>query len=145
MIHVSFLQISDEQTMGRVVIALVLILDVLACPFACSGSISLGSGASADPCCSQKQTDSDDESPPASDDGCDGSCKSCLCGGAISGEETCADYLLTQDTLTHIGLPGLPIEVAACIPTNSHQIRCDDNPAFPSGVALRALLQSFLL
>ena len=131
--------------MGRTALALILILDVLVCPFACSGSISLVSGASADPCCSPKQTDSDDESPPPSDDGCDGSCKSCLCGGAISGEETCADYLLAQDALTHVWLPGLPVEVKACVSANSQQIRCDDNPAFPSGVALRALLQSFLL
>jgi hypothetical protein len=131
--------------MARAVIALVLILDVLVCPFACSGSISLGCSALADQCCSPKHTDSDDESPRQSDDGCDGSCKNCLCGGAINGDETCADHLLAQDTLTHVWLPVLSIEVSVSTPASSQQILCDDSPAFSSGVTLRALLQSYLL
>ena len=131
--------------MGRSIIALILVLDVLVCPFACSGTISLGSETSCDPCCSPKQTDPGDESPLPADDGCDGSCEGCLCGGAVNGEETCASFVLAQDTLTHVGSPVVPVTVSATSTASSRQILSDDTPVFPFGVELRALLQSFLL
>lgn len=131
--------------MGRAVIALVLILDVLVCPFACSGSMSLGSGIPADPCCSPKQTDPGDESPRPPVDGCDGSCGSCLCGGAINAEESGADCVLAQVTPNQVWLPVLNVGVAPPRAPGSQLSPFHDTPVFPSGVALRALLQSFLL
>ncbi len=131
--------------MGRAAIGLMLILDMLVCPFACSGSISLGANACADSCCSPKQAGSDNDSPRPSDDGCDGSCKNCLCGGAINDEETSAEHLSAQETLTHVWLPVLTIEGAVSVPLSGKEILGDDKPAFPTGVALRALLQSFVL
>ena len=131
--------------MGRAVIALILILDVLVCPFACSGSISLGSDCSADPCCASKPTDPSDEPSRPGDDGCDGSCMSCLCGGAINADDSCADLMLAQDTVMHDWLPDLPAEVSTTTTERSQQIVSDDTIVLPSGVALRAILQSFLL
>lgn len=131
--------------MSRPIIALLLILDVLVCPFACSGSISAISGTSGDRCCSPSQTDHGDESPGPTDDGCDGSCKSCLCGGAVNGEETCAAFVLAQDTMTHMWLPVVPVAISEKSAADSQQIVNYDTPVSPCGVALRALLQSYLL
>jgi len=135
--------------MRQAVTALILILDVLYCPFACSGSTGVANSSAtscaADSCCSPKRVDPVNESPRQSDDGCDGSCKNCLCGGAINGDETCTDRGLAEGTLTHVWLPVIPIEVVGPESANHDQVLSDESAVFPSGVALRALIQSFLL
>jgi hypothetical protein len=128
--------------MVRSVISLILALDVLLCPFACGGAISIVAGAATDSCCSPVPADPADESPRPNDDGCDGSCDGCLCGGAVNGDENAA-LELAPDTVTHNW--SLVFTVSATPSASGHRILDDDNPVFPSGVELRALLQSFLL
>jgi hypothetical protein len=130
--------------MGRSIFAVFLILDVLVCPFACSGSIPLGSDCSTEPCCASRQSDPVDEPLRPADDGCDGSCKNCLCGGAINGDDACPDLMSSDDAVAQDWLPDRSVN-AGTSAGDSLQIDCDDTTVHPAGVALRAILQSYLL
>ncbi len=132
--------------MGRVAIALVLILDVLVCPFACRGAISVGNSAEvADPCCPPKQTGSDGQSPLPADNGRDASCGSCLCGGAVRGEQSQSNYDSAQVHSIDAWLPPLTVESVTSPAFAGSPGQFDHSPRVVSGAALRALLQSLLI
>ncbi len=123
--------------------ALILILDLLICPFACHGF--LVTSDSGDSCCPSKEPCSRDNSPlpPAPND--DASCGSCLCGGATSPEQTRVDFEIAENLMSHaLLLPVLAIDPRPTTSLTFEQGGEDPRLIF-SGAALRALLQSFLL
>jgi hypothetical protein len=129
--------------MGSRTITLLLILDVLICPLACGGPVRLAPAA--DACCPCDQSGPDQDSPVPFDHRCDGSCGGCLCGGAISGEESRPDSEFAPKTSTPVWLPVLVAESNTVATRSAPLCNCDDCAVLPSGAALRALLQSYLL
>ena len=129
--------------MGSRIVALLLILDVLICPFACGGPVSLAPAA--DACCPCDPSGSDQDSPAPVDHRCDGACGGCLCGGAISGEGVRPASEFAPKTSTPVWLPVLVSETRAAATRSTPLRDCDDSAVRPSGAALRALHQSFLL
>lgn len=122
--------------------ALVLLLDMMICPFACHGL--LATFKTGDTCCPAEKPCSDDTSPVSQGPEDDGSCGSCLCGGATNPDETRADFDIAQSVTFDALLP-IPI---------SNPLTLDDSPTFDlqadpglivPGETLRALFQSFLL
>ncbi len=127
----------------QAIIALILTLDVLICPFACNGSIAVaGCG---DACCPPQSDSSQPNAPQPADHDCDGSCGSCLCGGAVTGDETLDDTQVVTHAAFELSLPEILVgqsnNPTADWPTHDHS----DSPPARTGAALRALFQSFLL
>jgi hypothetical protein len=124
-----------------------LALLVLVCPYNCIGSVIPFESAKATGCCCASETDEDDtarQQPQEPDEECDGACKSCLCGGAVTSDDL-SSLQRTNDHLANAELHDIPYDAFSCRVCQS-QAEPRVNPAINrSGVALRAFLQSFLL
>ena len=129
--------------MRSAITSLILALDMLVCPFACHGFIL--ASESGDTCCPSKMPCSGDDSPSAPAPGDDGSCGSCLCGGAIRPDEIRVDFEIAQRVTLAALLPILTNDPLASTISPSFDRQSDGPGMIVSGAALRAFLQSFLL
>ena len=128
--------------MRQTILSLILIADVFVCPYACNGS--LWTSGCSDSCCPPKEGDSGSDVPEDRQNSCDGSCGSCLCGGAVTTDQTltsqdmrpdvCSDWFISTDD----GLSPFTAQLAL-------DDEREHTPNSQTGIALRALLQSFLL
>lgn len=141
----SICNLREAVKMGRSIIVLILVLDVLVCPYACSGSVTAACD-SGDRCCPPKQTDSGSDRHHAPSERCDGSCGNCLCGGAVNCDKGRGDYNASENTGANNGLPALAIEPIwlSLTGVNPLPVPTNHRPVL-SGAVARALLQSFLL
>ncbi len=130
--------------MRQAIIALVLILDLLVCPFACHGFVV--TSESGDSCCPSKRPCSGDNAPVPPGQNNDASCGSCLCGGATSPEQARVDFEIAQNLTPTALLPILSTDLLPSATSLVFELQGDSRGLTPpSGAALRALLQSFVL
>ena len=127
--------------MRQTITALMLVLNMLVCRYACSGWVFASD--SGDPCCPKQDSHSD--SPRAPQDNCDGSCGNCLCGGAVTGNELRSDFEAAPNASFHSYLPPTISEPLGL--GGFQAVRLRNERAIPtrSGAMLRAVIQSFLL
>jgi hypothetical protein len=129
--------------MRQGITSLVLLLDMAICPFACHGL--LATFKSGDTCCPAEKPCSDGTPPTSQGPQDDGSCGSCLCGGATNPDETRADFDITQSVTLDAQLPVLAANPLSLNESPTFDLQADDPGLILPGGTVRALLQTFLL
>jgi hypothetical protein len=134
--------------MGRQLTSVALILLVLICPYNCIGASCVSSSDTSecgDRCCPPKDDSSSPGSTPEpSDPSCDGSCKNCLCGGAVT-DESLSDLQVPNPTAFDLYLPQSVCNHRGTSVADRPTHYAGESPPARTGAIMRALYQSFLL